>query len=60
MPIDGVSPTIHGCFTRASFHSLLGRTPVCSPTRSMPVFWPKPQGTMKSWIVSTLMRVASQ
>jgi hypothetical protein len=43
-PIDAeiVSPAIHGCLKRRSFHALVGTMPVISWRSGMPVRLPRP------------------
>ena len=63
MPIEMVSPAYHFCCSglrkRFCFHSGEGSTPVASPSRSMPLFAPKPNFPMKPAMASMPMSLAS-
>ncbi len=63
MPIEIVSPgnqrCISGFLNARFFHAVDGSTPVRSPSRSMPVICPKPNGFMKFAIMSIGMSAAS-
>ncbi|MCG3190583.1 MAG: hypothetical protein LKCHEGNO_03333 [Burkholderiaceae bacterium] len=64
MPNEIVSPAYHFCISgrlyALRFHSVDGSSPVTSPSMSMPVLRPKPNGDNCSYIRSTPISLASE